>query len=50
VRWSEIVVQATVLCPCCRIRLGLIDDRGGMQNAGNDVERQITDALKGLFQ
>lgn len=50
VRWSEVVVQQTVLCPCCRIRVGLVDDRGGMQMAGNDIERHINDALKGLFE
>jgi hypothetical protein len=41
VRWSEVVAQTTVLCPCCRIRIRLLDDRGGMQTAGEVLERML---------
>jgi hypothetical protein len=48
VPWAEIVVQAAVLCPCCRARTQLSDAEGDMQNAARVVERQINDVLKGL--
>jgi hypothetical protein len=49
VSWAEIVVQAVVLCPCCRIKIQLRDAEGSMQNAGHVIEEQINQALKGLW-
>ncbi len=49
IRWSEAVVQTAVLCPCCRIRIWLIDTNGGMQTVGDVIERQFDEALKGLY-
>lgn len=49
VRMSEIIVQTVVLCPCCRIRVHLQDDHGGMSLAGRTIENLIADALKGLL-
>jgi hypothetical protein len=48
VTWAEVVVQAVVLCPCCRIRIQLSDAEGSLQNAARVVERVISQALKGL--
>ena len=49
VRMSEIIVQTVVLCPCCRIRVHLQDDHGGLSVAGATIENLITDELRGLF-
>jgi hypothetical protein len=49
VSWAEIVVEAAVLCPCCRARIQLKDAEGGMQNAARVVEQQISQVLKGLW-
>ncbi|MEV7010229.1 hypothetical protein [Streptosporangium sp. NPDC051022] len=49
VRWSEIVAQCVITCPCCRIDVRLTDGEGGMQTAGSAIEQQINQALKGLF-
>jgi ribosomal protein S27E len=48
VTWAEAVVQASILCPCCRDRIRLTDPEGGMQNAARVVEQQINEVLKGL--
>jgi hypothetical protein len=45
---AEIVAQAAVTCPCCRVRVWLIDSDGGFQNAGREIEHHIEEALKGL--
>jgi hypothetical protein len=49
VTWAEIVVQAVVRCPCCRIKNQLRDNEGSIQNAGRIAEQAINQALKGLF-
>lgn len=48
IRFSEVIAQCTVTCPCCRLRLHLIDSDGTMQTLGDTLERQIDQALKGL--
>jgi hypothetical protein len=47
---AEIIAQAAVTCPCCRVRVRLVDAEGSLQNAGRDIERQIEEALKGLWR
>ncbi|MEU4777483.1 hypothetical protein [Micromonospora sp. NPDC023633] len=47
IRLSEVVAQCTVTCPCCRLRLHLLDG-GQMQNLGDTLERQIDRAFEGL--
>jgi hypothetical protein len=47
---AEIIAQAAVTCPCCRARAWLVDAGGSFQNAGRDIERQIDEALKGLWR
>jgi hypothetical protein len=49
VLWSEIVAQTAVRCPCCRVRIRLIDSTGSAQNLEADIERHINETLKGLF-
>lgn len=49
VRYSEVVAQAAVICPCCFTRIWLVDEAGSAQNAGDIIEQRITQALKGLF-
>ena len=41
---AEIIAQAAVSCPCCRVRVWLRDSAGGFQNAG----RAIDEAIKGI--
>ncbi|MET9252018.1 hypothetical protein [Nonomuraea sp. NPDC003709] len=48
IRYSEVVAQATVTCPCCFVQVRLIDDTGSAQNAGEVVEQQIAQALKDI--
>ncbi len=50
VQYAEVVVQTAVLCPCCRIRIRLHDAQGSVHNAGQVIEQQINQALKGLFK
>jgi hypothetical protein len=50
VRYSEIVTQVGITCPCCRALVPLRDDTGSVHNAGAAVEQRIRDALKGLFR
>lgn len=50
VRYSEIVAQAAVTCPCCFTQVWLVDQTGSAQNAGEVIEQQIAHALKGLFR
>ncbi|MEV4583115.1 hypothetical protein AB0K16_58890 [Nonomuraea jabiensis] len=42
------MAQATVACPCCFVQVRLVDDTGSVQNAGEVVDQQIAQALKGL--
>ncbi|HEY6312354.1 MAG TPA: hypothetical protein VIY52_16340 [Streptosporangiaceae bacterium] len=51
VQWVEIVAQAAVLCPCCRVRVLLRDPTGSVQLAGERMQRAVdtlTQALKGF--
>jgi len=50
IQYAEVVVQAAVLCPCCRVRIWLHDAQGSAQNAGEVIEQQINQALKDLFK
>jgi DNA-directed RNA polymerase subunit RPC12/RpoP len=50
VLWSEIVAQTTIRCPCCRVRIRLVDRDGDAQNLGANLDRQINDLLKGMFR
>ncbi|MGW0577502.1 hypothetical protein ACWD25_16310 [Streptomyces sp. NPDC002920] len=50
IRYSEVVAQSTVICPCCYARIRLVDEAGGAQNAGDAIEQQIARSLKGLFR
>jgi hypothetical protein len=38
---AEVIAQAAVTCPCCRVRVRLVDAGGTLQNVGRDVERQF---------
>jgi hypothetical protein len=46
--WAEIVAQAIILCPCCRIRIHLVDAEGSVQAAARTVEQQINQFLEGF--
>jgi ribosomal protein S27E len=50
IRYSEVVAQTAVTCLCCYTHIWLIDETGSAQNAGDILQQQITQALKGLFQ
>jgi alpha-glucuronidase len=50
IRYSEVVVQTTVTCPCCFVQIRLVDDTGSAQNAGEVVDQKIAEALKGLIR
>lgn len=49
IRFSEVIAQCTVTCPCCRLRLHLVDGGGSMQMLGDTLERQIDRAVKDIF-
>ena len=49
VRYSEVVCEAAVLCPCCRTTIKLIDERGAAATAADVVEEVMQQAFKGLF-
>ncbi|MFJ6054641.1 hypothetical protein [Streptomyces sp. NPDC092307] len=50
IRYSEVVAQTAVTCPCCHARIWLVDETGSARNAGAVIERQIAQALKGMFR
>ncbi|MER5385963.1 hypothetical protein ABT040_37920 [Streptomyces sp. NPDC002688] len=50
VRYAEIVAQTAVICPCCYATVWLVDETGSVQNAGDAIQQQIAQALKGLHQ
>ena len=41
IRLVEAIVQTAVRCPVCRTMIWLVDDRGSVRNAGQDIERAI---------
>ena len=49
VRMSEVIVQTTVLCPCCHCRVRLVDERGSAATAGSVVASQVESLLSELF-
>jgi hypothetical protein len=46
---AEVVVETTVRCPCCRVRIQLRDDRASFATAGDIVEQHIEDMLRELL-
>jgi len=42
-RWSEVVAQVSLICPCCRWRIWLRDADGSMHNAAASIDRQLSD-------
>lgn len=50
VRLVEVVVQAAVLCPACRLRIWLHDADGSMHNIPGGIESALERATKGLFK
>ncbi len=50
IRYSEVAAQATVTCPRCFIQIRLVDDTGSAHNAGEVVDQEIAQALKGLIR
>jgi hypothetical protein len=47
-RYSEVIVGATLLCPCCRTNVQLIDSRGGVSVATHSLDDALRDGLKGF--
>lgn len=47
-RYSEIVAQVMVRCPCCRVRIKLLDEYGSAAVAGREIEQEITGILKNI--
>jgi hypothetical protein len=45
VRLSEVVAECAVLCPVCRTRIWLRDDRGQMHNLGSTIEHALKDVF-----
>jgi hypothetical protein len=50
VRGSEVFTGCTVLCPCCRQSIRLEDANGGLRNAARSFDRQVEQAMKGIFE
>jgi hypothetical protein len=40
VRYSEVVAQTAVICPCCCTQIWLVDEAGSAQNAGDVVQQR----------
>lgn len=49
IRVAEILAECTVLCPVCRTRIRLRDDRGGTHNAGSMIESTLDSMIKEVF-
>lgn len=47
VRSSEVVAQCTVICPCCRVRVRLVNDRGSVTTAARNIEAAARNLFKG---
>jgi hypothetical protein len=39
--WAEIVAGSTVICPCCRVRVRLVDDTGSAQVAAAEIKAAV---------
>jgi uncharacterized ferredoxin-like protein len=48
-RMSEMIAQVTILCPCCRVSIRLIDDHGGLATASDTIETLIADLVRDLL-
>jgi DNA-directed RNA polymerase subunit RPC12/RpoP len=56
IRLVEVAAQTSVICPACRDRIWLKDDRGSVANVGDQIQQALsglTDdlqkAMRGLF-
>lgn len=38
---AEVIAQAAVTCPCCRVRVWLRDAAGSFRNAGRDIDQEL---------
>ncbi len=51
IRLVEVAAQCSVLCPLCRKRVTLVDDRGSVAAVTREIERAMADlkrTLKGI--
>lgn len=48
-RLSEVIVQGTVLCRCCRLMIRLVDDRGNVATAGDSIQSHMEQVMKETF-
>lgn len=52
VRTVEVVVGNTVVCPCCRVKVHLVDADGSVHNAGEEIQqatKELDQTLRNLF-
>ncbi len=50
---AEVVAGITIICPCCRAGIRLVDETGSVQVANAQVREALDDlaeTLKGMFQ
>ena len=50
---AEVAAGITVICPCCRTGIRLVDETGSVQVANAQVQEALDDlaeTLKGMFQ
>jgi hypothetical protein len=50
---AEVVAGITVICPCCRVQIRLVDETGSVQVVNAQVQEALDDlakTLKGMFQ
>ena len=50
---AEVAAGITVICPCCRVQIRLVDETGSVQVANAQVQEAFDDlakTLKGMFQ
>jgi hypothetical protein len=52
VLWAEVIAGVTVICPCCRVRIRLVDESGSAQVAPQRLEEALGElerTLRRLF-
>jgi hypothetical protein len=49
--WAEVAAGVSVMCPCCHVRIRLIDETGSVQTAPGRVQealQSLETALRGM--
>ncbi len=50
--WAEVAARVSVICPCCRVTIRLVDETGSVQTAPEQMQAALDgleSALRGIF-